>query len=45
VVVIGRSDLTRLYAAAIAEAGKAASELDGEHCFLSGIVEIAKRMS
>jgi 2-dehydro-3-deoxygalactonokinase len=45
VVVIGRSDLTRLYAAAIAEAGKAASELDGEHCFLSGVVEIAKRIS
>ncbi len=45
VVVIGRSDLTHLYAAAIAEAGKAATELDGEQCFLSGIAEIAKRMS
>ena len=45
IVVIGRSDLTRLYAAAIAEAGRRARELDGEKCFRSGIVEIAKRIS
>lgn len=45
IVVIGRSDLTRLYAAAIAEAGRRATELDGEKCFRSGIVEIAKRIS
>ena len=45
IVVIGRPDLTRLYAAAIAETGKAVTELGGEKCFLSGIVEIAKRMS
>jgi 2-dehydro-3-deoxygalactonokinase len=45
VVVIGRPDLTRLYSAAIAEAERRPTELDGEECFLSGIVEIAKRMS
>lgn len=45
VVVIGRPELTRLYAAAIAQANRRATELDGEQCFLSGIAEIAKRMS
>ena len=42
--VIGRSDLTRLYSAAIAAAGRQANELDGEQCFLAGIGEIAKRI-
>lgn len=44
VTVIGRPDLTNLYAAAIAEANRPATELDGEICFLSGAAEIAKRM-
>ena len=44
VTVIGRPDLTRLYAAAIGEAGREAVELDGEQCFLAGIQEIAKRI-
>ena len=44
VVVIGRPDLTRLYAAAIGEAGREAIEIDGEQCFLAGIQEIAKRI-
>jgi 2-dehydro-3-deoxygalactonokinase len=44
ITVIGRSDLTRLYAAAIGEAQREAKELDGEQCFLAGIHEIAKRM-
>jgi 2-dehydro-3-deoxygalactonokinase len=44
VVVMGRPDLTRLYAAAIAEAKREAIELDGEQCFLAGIQEIAKRI-
>ena len=44
VTVIGRPDLTRLYAAAIGEAGREAFELDGEQCFLAGIQEIAKRI-
>lgn len=42
--VIGRSDLTHLYAAAIAVADREAKELDGEQCFLAGIQEIAKRV-
>jgi 2-dehydro-3-deoxygalactonokinase len=45
VTVIGRPDLTRLYAAAIGQAGRDAVELDGEQCFLAGIHEIAKRIS
>jgi 2-dehydro-3-deoxygalactonokinase len=42
--VIGRPELTRLYAAAISEAGREAVEIDGEQCFLAGIQEIAKRI-
>lgn len=44
IAVIGRPELTRLYAAAIAEAGREAIELDGEKCFLAGVNEIAKRI-
>ena len=33
----GRPELTRLYAAALAEAGREAVEIDGEQCFLAGI--------
>src|SRR6478735_977715 len=43
--VMGRPELTRLYAAAVGEAGREAIELDGEQCFLAGIHEIAKRIS
>jgi 2-dehydro-3-deoxygalactonokinase len=42
VLVMGRPDLTRLYVAALGEAKRGAKELDGEHCFLAGILEIAK---
>jgi 2-dehydro-3-deoxygalactonokinase len=42
--VIGRPELTRLYAAAISEADREAIEIDGEQCFLAGIQEIAKRI-
>ena len=45
VTAIGRPELTQLYAAAIAEAGRDAVELDGERCFLAGIQEIAKRIT
>ena len=45
VTVIGRPELTRLYAAAIAEAGRRSIELDGEQCFLAGATELARRMS
>lgn len=44
VSVIGRPELTRLYAAAVREASRDAKELDGEGCFLAGIHEIAKRI-
>ena len=44
IVIIGRPELTRLYAAALAEDGREAVELDGEQCFLAGILEIARRM-
>lgn len=44
IVVMGRPDLTRLYAAAIELAGRQAIELDGEKSFLQGIAEIAKRI-
>jgi len=43
--VVGRPELTRLYAAAIGEGGRTASEIDGERCFLAGAKEIAKRIS
>jgi 2-dehydro-3-deoxygalactonokinase len=43
--VMGRPELTRLYAAAVGQAGREAIELDGEQCFLAGIHEIAKRIS
>lgn len=42
--VIGRPELTRLYAAALAEAGRESIELDGERCFLAGIQKIAERI-
>ena len=42
--VIGRPELTHLYAAAIAQAGRTVVELDGERAFLAGVHEIAKRI-
>ena len=44
IAVIGRPELTQLYAAAIGQAGREAIELDGEKCFLAGINEVAKRI-
>jgi 2-dehydro-3-deoxygalactonokinase len=44
VTVIGRPELTKLYAAAIEVAGRNLIEQDGERCFLAGIQEIAKRI-
>jgi UTP--glucose-1-phosphate uridylyltransferase len=44
VAVMGRPELTRLYAAAIAIAGREAFELDGERCFVAGIRQIAERI-
>jgi len=45
VTVMGRPELTRLYAAAIEAAGRPVREIDGERCFLAGIQAIAKRIS
>ena len=44
IAVMGRPELTRLYAAALGEAKRETLELDGEQCFLAGIHEIAKRI-
>jgi 2-dehydro-3-deoxygalactonokinase len=43
--VMGRPDLTRLYAVAIRRAGREAVELDGEESFLDGIRRIAERIA
>jgi 2-dehydro-3-deoxygalactonokinase len=45
ITIMGRPDLTRLYAAAADIAGRESIQIDGEQCFLSGIREIAKRIS
>ena len=45
VVVMGRPELTELYAAAIAIAGRDAVERDGEQCFLAGAAHIADRIA
>ncbi|RST31639.1 2-dehydro-3-deoxygalactonokinase [Sphingomonas ginkgonis] len=45
VAVMGRPELTALYAAALDEAGFACREVDGEQAFLAGIAEIARRLS
>jgi 2-dehydro-3-deoxygalactonokinase len=42
IVVMGRPELTKLYAAAIVEAGRTAIELDGEQSFLAGALKIAE---
>jgi 2-dehydro-3-deoxygalactonokinase len=44
IFVMGRPELTELYALALREAGRDPIELDGEQSFLAGIREIAKRM-
>jgi 2-dehydro-3-deoxygalactonokinase len=41
---MGRPELTKLYAAGIAEGGRQAIELDGEQCFLAGARKIAERI-
>ncbi|MEO5613038.1 MAG: 2-dehydro-3-deoxygalactonokinase [Sphingomicrobium sp.] len=45
VTVLGRPELTRLYAAALAIAGRDPAELDGEQCFIAGIRHIAERIA
>jgi 2-dehydro-3-deoxygalactonokinase len=41
---MGRPELTRLYAAAIGEANRTVNEIDGERCFLAGVVKIAEAL-
>lgn len=45
VTVMGRPELTALYAAAVRQSGGEPAELDGERCFLAGIRQIAERIS
>lgn len=45
VAIMGRPELTQLYAVAVQAAGRDYVEIDGERCFLAGIVEIAKRIA
>ena len=45
IFIMGRPELTGLYAAALAEAGRAAREVDGETAFLRGIAGIAERIA
>ncbi|MBA3677736.1 MAG: 2-dehydro-3-deoxygalactonokinase [Sphingosinicella sp.] len=42
VIVIGRPELTSLYASALVEAGQEAREVDGEASFLAGIRQLAE---
>lgn len=44
VALIGRPDLTGLYAEALRLAGRATTELDGEHAFILGAKAIAERL-
>lgn len=44
IVVMARPELTRLYAAALAEAGREARELDGEEAFLAGARKLAEAL-
>jgi len=45
VTVIGRPELTRLYAAAIRDANRPVCEVDGERCFIAGAAAIAEKLS
>lgn len=44
IVVMGRPELTELYAAAVRIAGRGASEVDGEQAFLAGSRELAEAL-
>lgn len=44
IYVMGRPELTKLYVAALEQAGKEAREVDGETAFLAGIQAIAERI-
>ena len=42
--VVGRPELTRLFAAALEQTGRAATQLDGEGAFVAGMRRIAERI-
>lgn len=42
--VVGRPELTRLFAAALEQTGRAATPIDGERAFIAGLVRIAERI-
>ena len=44
IIVMGRPELTRLYAAAIGQTGRATIELDGERSFIAGCARIAEML-
>lgn len=43
--VVGRPELTRLFAAALEQTGRAATSIDGEGAFIAGLVRIAERIA
>lgn len=45
VVIMGRPDLTALYATAISISGRDSFQLDGERCFLAGSAKIAEMIT
>ena len=45
VIVMGRPELTGLFAAALTEAGQEARQVDGERAFLAGIKQLAEHVA
>ena len=45
ITVVGKPELTGLYAAAIHDAGRPVCEVDGERCFIAGAARIAEALS
>ena len=45
IVIMGRPELTRLYVAALEEAGRPAHQVDGERAFLAGIQALVKEIA
>jgi 2-dehydro-3-deoxygalactonokinase len=44
IIVMGRPELTSLFAAALAVAGRVAREVDGEEAFVAGAIHLAEQM-
>lgn len=45
IIVMGRPELTSLYAAALGQVGRTAREIDGERAFLAGILQIVRQIA